>query len=64
MNAMVYTRGGAGDYDGWQLDGWRWSDVVPDFETLEAALHVTRREPTRLTEACIEAASPASTASW
>ena len=28
VNAMVYTRGAARDWDSWDLDGWRWRDVV------------------------------------
>lgn len=35
INAMVYTPGRAGDYDGWGLKGWRWSDVEPAFAALE-----------------------------
>jgi fatty acid photodecarboxylase len=30
-NATLYLRGSAADYDGWQLDGWRASDVLPWF---------------------------------
>ena len=34
INAMVYMRGQAADYDGWRqlgLSGWGWSDVLPAF---------------------------------
>jgi choline dehydrogenase len=34
INAMIYMRGQAADYDGWRqlgLPGWSWSDVLPDF---------------------------------
>ena len=37
INAMVYTRGRASDYDGWGMTGWRWRDVHPAFEQLEAS---------------------------
>jgi choline dehydrogenase len=55
VNGMVYTRGAREDYAEWPT-GWRWSDVVPDFERLEAGLRPRRRPPTRWTEACISAA--------
>jgi choline dehydrogenase len=34
INAMIYMRGQARDYDGWRqmgLDGWGWDDVLPYF---------------------------------
>lgn len=34
INAMIYMRGQAADYDGWRqlgLNGWGWSDVLPEF---------------------------------
>lgn len=34
INAMIYMRGQAADYDGWRdsgLDGWGWTDVLPYF---------------------------------
>jgi choline dehydrogenase len=34
INAMIYMRGQAADYDGWRqlgLKGWAWSDVLPFF---------------------------------
>lgn len=34
INAMIYMRGQAADYDGWRqlgLDGWGWDDVLPCF---------------------------------
>ena len=34
INAMIYMRGQAADYDGWRqlgLPGWSWSDVLPVF---------------------------------
>jgi choline dehydrogenase len=34
INAMIYMRGQAADYDGWRqigLNGWAWSDVLPYF---------------------------------
>jgi choline dehydrogenase len=58
VNAMVYTRGSAHDYDAFP-EGWRWRDVVPDFEAIERALRPNRREPTAFTEACIASAEAA-----
>jgi choline dehydrogenase len=34
INAMIYMRGQAADYDGWRqlgLEGWSWNDVLPFF---------------------------------
>ncbi|WP_158808477.1 GMC family oxidoreductase [Beijerinckia sp. L45] len=34
INAMIYMRGQAADYDGWRqlgLEGWGWDDVLPHF---------------------------------
>jgi choline dehydrogenase len=31
MNAMVYIRGNAADYDGWGAAGWAWDDLLPYF---------------------------------
>ena len=38
INALVYHRGQAGDYDDWAAagnDGWSYADVAPHFEQLE-----------------------------
>src|SRR3954464_10337466 len=38
INAMIYMRGQAADYDGWRqlgLEGWAWDDVVPYFLSQE-----------------------------
>ncbi|MBS7546330.1 GMC family oxidoreductase [Ancylobacter oerskovii] len=38
INAMIYMRGQAGDYDGWRqlgLSGWGWDDVLPIFKSHE-----------------------------
>ena len=38
INAMVYMRGQAADYDGWRqlgLQGWGWDDVLPVFKQQE-----------------------------
>nr|WP_315595309.1 GMC family oxidoreductase N-terminal domain-containing protein [uncultured Cupriavidus sp.] len=35
INGMVYIRGNAHDYDGWETDGWRWQDVLPYFRRSE-----------------------------
>lgn len=55
VNGMVYTRGCREDYDAWP-SGWRWDDVVPDFEAVEQRLRPMPRPPTRWTEAAIAAA--------
>lgn len=55
VNGMVYTRGAVQDYDEWP-EGWRWNDVVPHFEELEAKLRPNQRPPTQWTQACISAA--------
>ena len=55
VNGMVYTRGSKLDFDEWP-EGWRWQDVVPDFEAVEAILRPNRRTPTDWTAACIESA--------
>ena len=34
INATIYIRGSAQDYDGWG-DGWTWDDVLPAFRELE-----------------------------
>jgi choline dehydrogenase len=31
LNAMIYTRGVAHDFDAWQSEGWSWADVEPIF---------------------------------
>ena len=58
INGQVYTRGAAMDYDEWP-EGWRWNDVVPDFEAVEAKLRPNRRPPTEFTEAVIKGAETA-----
>jgi Choline dehydrogenase and related flavoproteins len=35
INGMIYIRGQAGDYDDWNLPGWRWRDVLPRFRKSE-----------------------------
>ena len=38
INAMVYMRGQAADYNGWRqlgLNGWGWDDVLPHFKAHE-----------------------------
>jgi choline dehydrogenase len=30
-NAMVYIRGNRLDYDGWEISGWSWADLLPYF---------------------------------
>lgn len=38
LNAMVWIRGAAADYDGWAAEGntgWSFADVLPDFKAIE-----------------------------
>lgn len=35
MNAMLWIRGAMADYDGWNLPGWGWQDVLPYFLKME-----------------------------
>jgi choline dehydrogenase-like flavoprotein len=56
VNGMVYTRGSRADFDEWNVDGWRWKDVVADYESLEKKLLVRCREETEFTRQCIYAA--------
>src|SRR5438105_4282864 len=38
INAMIYMRGQAADYDHWRqlgLDGWGWRDVLPSFRRMQ-----------------------------
>jgi len=58
INGMVYTRGAVLDYEEWP-EGWRWDDLVRDFESLESRLRVRPRPPTEFTEACIAASEAA-----
>ena len=56
INAMVYSRGQAGDFDDWEAEGnpgWGWRDILPVYKRMEdhalapapgtapAALHVS-----------------------
>ena len=48
INALVYHRGQAGDYDDWAAagnDGWSYADVSPHFEQLETPLQDDPRAP-------------------
>ncbi|MEM8788816.1 MAG: GMC family oxidoreductase N-terminal domain-containing protein [Pseudomonadota bacterium] len=38
INSMVWFRGRADDFDAWNLPGWRWADVRPAFEAVEAVM--------------------------
>ena len=47
INAMIYMRGQAADYDGWRqlgLEGWGWDDVLPLFMAQED--HIAPPGPT------------------
>ncbi len=58
VNGMVYTRGAALDYDAFP-EGWRWRDVVPDFEAIEKVLRPHKRAATVATDVFIRAAEAA-----
>jgi choline dehydrogenase len=54
VNGMVYTRGDHLDFAEWPSQ-WKWENVIPAFEALEARLGIRQREPTRFTETAISA---------
>jgi choline dehydrogenase-like flavoprotein len=60
LNAMIWVRGAAADYDAWAYlgaHGWSWDDVRPVFERLEARLGLTREyEPDAIHRAIVAAA--------
>jgi choline dehydrogenase-like flavoprotein len=35
INAMMWVRGHRADYDGWQVPGWGWDEVLPYFHRIE-----------------------------
>ncbi len=39
INSMVWFRGLASDFDGWDVPGWCWDDVSPAFEHVEDRLN-------------------------
>lgn len=55
VNGMVYTRGDRRDFATWP-EGWRWDDIVPAFQALEARLGIRPRPSTAFAEAFLEAA--------
>ncbi|WP_425038166.1 GMC family oxidoreductase [Primorskyibacter sp. S187A] len=42
INSMVWFRGRAADFDDWDRPGWRYADLEPAFEAVEAKLRPTR----------------------
>ncbi|SLN40404.1 GMC family oxidoreductase [Pseudooctadecabacter jejudonensis] len=42
INSMVWFRGRASDFDGWNVPGWSWADVEPAFEEVEAKITPNR----------------------
>ncbi len=54
VNGMVYTRGCAEDFASWP-EGWRWNDLVPAFEAVEATLRPRPRPATEFTTAALSA---------
>ncbi|MEU7875321.1 GMC family oxidoreductase N-terminal domain-containing protein [Dactylosporangium sp. NPDC049140] len=59
INAQMWIRGCAADYDGWGVPGWSYSDVLPYFGRIlhpEGPLHVEAlRSPSPITAAFLEA---------
>ena len=35
INAMMWVRGHRADYDGWDVPGWRYDEVLPYFHRIE-----------------------------
>lgn len=44
INSMLWFRGRQDDFDGWDVSGWKWSDVEADFEAVEAETTPNRIE--------------------
>ncbi len=42
INSMVWFRGRGADFDGWNVPGWSFADVLPAFEAVEAKLMPNR----------------------
>jgi choline dehydrogenase len=38
INGMIFQRGNPLDYDRWDLDGWRYADVLPYFKKMETCI--------------------------
>ncbi|HQQ63739.1 MAG TPA: GMC family oxidoreductase [Pseudomonadales bacterium] len=55
VNGMVYTRGDKLDFDQWPT-GWKWQDIEPAFQAVEAGLRIRHREGTTFTEKALVAA--------
>ncbi|QPC95521.1 GMC family oxidoreductase [Mesorhizobium sp. INR15] len=52
INSMVWFRGRRDDFDNWDVDGWRWSDVEPAFQAIEERMRPSRlADPHPLSEA-------------
>lgn len=58
VNGMVYTRGDRRDYLGWPV-GWRWDDLLPSFEAIEARLGIRQRATTPFADRFIAAGTAA-----
>lgn len=54
VNGMVYTRGDRRDYLRWPA-GWRWDDLIPSFEAIEAKLGIQPRATTPFADRFIAA---------
>ena len=40
INGGYFCRGLPGDFDGWELPGWAWNDVLPHFIAIETDLYI------------------------
>jgi choline dehydrogenase len=74
INAQMWVRGTAADYDGWELPGWSYADVLPIFRRIERRVGSNRgdvygtdgplyieelRDPNPLTGAFLDACAEA-----
>lgn len=55
VNGMVYTRGDRRDFDAWP-SGWKWAEVQPAFEAVEARLGLQARPETPFASRFLDAA--------
>jgi len=46
INAQMWIRGCAADYDGWGVDGWSYAEVLPYFQKVERRAGATDRSAT------------------
>ena len=58
INSMVWFRGRAQDFDGWEIPGWTYGDVEPVFEAVEEKLTPHKLENVHPLTAGLEAMLP------